>query len=86
MNNGYGCIWTRVRVLSVLTAGDPGLVRARLASTSQQRRPGVLPASVPPRPPRRAPRSSSGGKFGQWSEEQEQEEERRAPDTASSKQ
>ena len=60
MNNGYGCIWTRVRVLSVLTAGDPGLVRVRLASTSHQRRPGVLPASVPPRPPRRAQRSSSG--------------------------
>ena len=87
MNNGYGCIWTRVRVLSVLTAGDPGLVRVRLASTSHQRRPGVLPASVPPRPPRRAQRSSSGGKFGQWSEEEQQEKkERRGPDIASSKQ
>ena len=77
-----------MRVLSVLTAGDPGLVRVRLASTSHQRRPGVLPASVPPRPPRRAQRSSSsGGKFGQWSEEEEQEKkERRDPDTASSKQ
>ena len=50
-----------MRVLSVLTAGDPGLVRVRLASTSQQRRPGVLPASVPPRPPRRAQHSSSSG-------------------------
>ena len=75
-----------MRVLSVLTAGDPGLVRVRLASTSQQRRPGVLPASVPPRPPRRAQRSSSGGKFGLWSEEEEQEKKKEGPGLTSSKQ
>ena len=57
MNNGYGCIWTRVRVLSVLTAGDPGLVRRRLASTSQQRRRACyLPQC---RPARRAVHSTA---------------------------